>query len=1034
MKTIKSSVLYDMIKHLEKYREFFAENITEWETQAGMYLGDGKYSIDEKSIERIRLGDKWTASYDCARWFRASIVLPDKYLGKKLYLEIDFGGEILVKINGKIAGAVSSKMNSGWVHRDVIFLETPKNKDEKIEIELEATVDSGGFCDAAMDGATSFDYYLQKARVVAIDEKCEAFLFDINLIGDALNHISDTYIKNHVYEVFDEALHIVDFDFDEKTVRSSIYNAKDYIDKKLSEIAHLPQCNVIMQGHSHIDIAWLWRYQETQRKAARTFSNNLALMERYPDFTFSQSQAILYDMTKRLYPDIYEKIKEKVKSGQWDIVGNVWVEADTNIASGEALIRQLLYGREFFKKEFGKTSDIYWLPDCFGFSWALPQIIKRSGMKYFLTSKLNSQDTNRFPHNAFRWKGIDGSTILAYMQRVHYQSDYTPQDLVKAAQENDQSDVLTTSFGMFGYGDGGGGCTYGMVERGRRLNRFPGLPSSEIGHIDDFFAKVDETREKLPEYNDELYYENHRGTYTSQAFIKKGNRKGEIVLREAETACVFAFAKVGYAYDMSKLEEAWKLLLKNQFHDILPGTSIHEAMEDCRPDYEKLLKDGEKIKTDALMAINSNIETEKDGIIVWNILNHETSLPVDILMDKQGIVCDEKGDALIQNITKQGEKYTLSFIATDVPALGYKFFPLDNSKKEKNIANIIKASKKLLENEKIRVKLDEDGMIISVFDKENDREVLSGKGNLLTVFQDKCKHETAWNLELNYQKKYFELTKADSIELIEQSELRGVIRIVRSFNKSKITQDIILYAHSNSLEFDTRVDWQERDKVLKAAFEVDIHNNEATFETAHGAIKRPTHWNNSYDMARFEQCAHKWADLSEGDYGVSIFNDCKYGYDIKDNCMRITLLRAPTCPDRKADLGKHSFVYSLYPHNGTWQSGNTVERALDLNCPLKAFKLDKQTGQLPSTNTFIQCSGKSVIVDAVKKAQDEEGIIIRVYEPKQARGKASIALSIPFKKVTECNLMEENERDIQVNGNSFSFTIKPFEVKTFRIQ
>jgi len=346
----------------------------------------------------------------------------------------------------------------------------------------------------------------------------------------------------------------------------------------------------------------------------------------------------------------------------------------------------------------------------------------------------------------------------------------------------------------------------------------------------------------------------------------------------------------------------------------------------------------------------------------------------------------------------------------------------------------VTANPQLLENECLKASFDENGILTSVYDKKNTREVLSGRGNLLTVFQDKCVHETAWNLELNYQKKYWELVDAQSIEVVEANELRGVIRIIRKFNKSTVTQDVVLYTGADCLNFDTTVEWYESDKLLKAAFEVDILSTQAAFETAHGAIIRPNHWSNSFDLARFEQCAHKWADLSEGGYGVSVLNDCKYGYDIKDNTIRISLMRAPTCPDRTGDHGTNTFVYSLYPHKNGWQDGGTVHKAFELNVPLEAFPAENQSGPLPKEQSFLSTDSANVLVDALKTAQDGDGIILRVYEAEQRRGRVKIECALPFERVTECNLMEENETDIETVGGAFAFSIRPFEVKTFRLR
>ena len=1018
MRTPKERVLYHMMIQLPKYIETESVTMNNWTTYDGNYLGKGKYEYFPETAEEKVLGDHWFARYDCARIFKTTVTLPESFKGKKVYLNLDFGGEIMVRIDGKIANSVSSREHSGWVARETVVINDKYLKyGEPTEIELEAVVDSASFCDDGMKGIKEREYKMKFASLATIDEVCEKFYLNCALTWDALPHIKDAYIREAVYKVFDDSLHMVDFDFDDDEVRQSIYTACKYFDAELSKIKHTPQFEVIMDGHSHLDIAWLWRAQETERKTARTFANNLALMDHYPEFKFTQSQAIVYHWIKNNNPELYERIKEKVKNGQWYIVGNTWVECDTNVASGESMIRQLLYGKEFFEKEFGVSSDTYWLPDCFGFSHALPQIIKKSGMKYFITSKLRSQDTNRFPHTLFNWKGHDGSEILAFNQRTHYQGDYDPAYIVESADATDLKGTMKTAFGMFGYGDGGGGSTYRMLENAKRLENFPGLPTARMGHPNEFFAEAEKIRDELPTYNDELYYENHRGTYTSQGFIKKGNRKNEFRLSRIEMAGTF-----GKGYDKERLHDLWLMLLKNQFHDILPGTSIHEAMEDCRPDFAHLEKEGNAMLTEGLEGIASRVDIKSDGVIVWNLLSHKVTGPVRILGNKTvGEKC--------RISTKNGKEFT-EFIATDVPPMGYKFYPFAEAK----ACEPLKIGNGIIENEILRVSYDENGILTSVFDKENNREALNGKGNEISIFIDKCVHETAWNLEQNYEKKKWTLTKAESVEVVECNSVRAVLKVVRKFNKSIIKQNIMLYAGSRQLMFETYVDWQERDKVMKAAFDVNVLNTEATFEAAHGAIKRPTHRNSPFDAARFEQCAHKWADLSEGDYGVSILNDCKYGYDILDSRMRITLLRAPTCPDPKGDIGEHKFTYSFYPHAGTWQTGGTVQEAFQLNMPLCATAVTRNEGELPQEYSFISCDNDDIIIDAVKQAQDGNGTIIRIYQSRRVRGERTLTINLPFTKVYECNLMEEENTEYPFDGNKITFNVTPFEVKTFRLE
>lgn len=1016
MRTPKERVLQDMTEQLKKYCTTDSVSIPEWTVCDGNYLGSGNFEFFPDTVKTLRLGDHWFARYDCAITFDSNVTLPESFRGKKIYLNLDFGGEITVRIDGKAVNSVSSREHSGWVARETVVINSQYLKfGEPMHISLEAVVDSASFCDDAMEGATEREYKLKFANFSCVDEVCEKFYLDCALAWDALQYIKDPYIRESVYKVLDDSLHLVDFDFDDAQTRKSIAAASEYFDTELAKIKHTPQFEVIMDGHSHLDIAWLWRIQETERKTSRTFLNNLALMDQYPEFTFTQSQAIVYDWMKKNNPDIYERIKEKVKNGQWNIVGNTWVECDTNIASGESMIRQLLYGREFFLKEFNVSSDTYWLPDCFGFSHALPQIIKKSGMKYFITSKLRNQDTNRFPHTLFKWVGADGSEILAFNQRTHYEGDYDPAYLTESANETDMKGTVKLSFGMFGYGDGGGGSTYRMIENAKRLKNFPGLPASRMGHPREFFKEAEKIRDELPIYRDELYYENHRGTYTSQGFIKKANRKNEFLLSRIEMAGVF-----GGGYDKERLQDLWLTLLKNQFHDILPGTSIHEAIEDCRRDFEKLKTEGTEMLNGALNALLPKIQVEKDGVIVWNFHSNSVTAPVTA----EG---KNSFDGVYRNFEKDGKEYT-EFIATDVPPMGYKFFPYANSGKAENV----KIGNGIIENEALRVEYDENGILTSIFDKENNRETLDGDGNLITVFADKCVHETAWNLEQSYEKKKWVLRDAESVEIAESSPVRAVLKVKRKFNKSTIIQNIILYRNSRQLLFETEVDWQERDKIMKAAFDVNVYDTEATFEAAHGAIKRPTHRNSPFDAARFEQCAHKWADLSEGDYGVSILNDCKYGYDILDSRMRITLLRAPTCPDRKGDLGMHTFTYAYYPHAGTWQTGGTADAAFALNLPLKACDVKCQSGTLPQKYSFISCDGEDVIIDAVKQAQDGNGIIVRVYESRRVRGERTLTFNMPFSKVYECNLMEENENEVLFIDGKIKFGITPFEVKTFR--
>ena len=1026
MHTLNPRVLHNQIKQIEPYAVTDRLVIGRWRSYTGMHVSPNNIVLDDKPSVTLGLGDRWNVGYDETRYFEAEITVPSNFEGKKVYLSIDFGGEALVRINGEIVGAVSSRENSGWVHRTEILFKDGVKTGEKLSIQIEGTVDCAGFCNNAMAGEKYMEYRMKKAELIAVDKLTESYWFDISTAWDAYENCEDQYVKSRLFNAMDDSVHQLDFDFGGEAFIASVPKAVNVLWGEIEKIEYSTPGEVIMAGHSHLDVAWLWTVREITRKTARTFANNLALMDNYPDFKFTQSQAVLYDFMKKHYPDIFERVKEKVKNGQWEIVGNAWVEADTNIASGEALVRQLLYGREFFMKEFGVSSDIYWLPDCFGFTWALPQIIKRSGMKYFMTSKLFYNDTNEFPHSVFRWRSHSGDEILAYLCKQPYQSEYNAEYVTSLRKNNRQNSIVDVSCGMFGYGDGGGGCTYKQVETGKRIEKLPGMPKTTNGKVADFFKAIDGDFDKLPVYDGELYYENHRGTFTSQAFIKENNRRGEFMMRNAEILNVFG----GKEYPAEKMEEAWKILLINQFHDILPGTSIHEAMENTREEYAQLRQLGGELVRMGKDGILNKVSVKDDSVLVWNMLTWQTKgiVKAEIPYMAKGIK-NSDGKLLTSKVYEENGKYYIEFLADPVPAFGYGVFTLCDETAE--VENV-KVTKNTIENKYLKVVLDDNGLIDEVTDKTTGRQILTGKGNLMTISHDKPIHESAWNMEFDYQMKFWELRDAESVEVVEASPLRGAVRVVRKFHESTITQDIILEKDKPTLDFDTTVDWHEREKVLKAEFPVDIRNRNASCEIAHGAAEYPTHYNTCYDQAKFEFCAHKWADLSEGGYGASIINDCKYGYNVHDNMMKITLLRGPICPDPMGDLGMHHFRYSFYPHAGTWRDADTVRLGFEENVRLEGEFIGG-TGGNDVGHTYAKIEGESVILDAVKPAQDGRGYIVRMYESETRHCTVKASFELEYSKVIECNLMECDEQEIDCENGEFTFKMKPHEVKTFRL-
>ncbi len=996
---------------------FIAEDtvtIPEWESRTAVHPAPGVIELDGKPPEVMRLGDRWRVGYDDTRFFAADVIVPEAFAGRKVYLCIDFGGEAIVRIDGKIVGAVSSRANSGWVGRNEILFPRPLAAGQKLHIELEAAVDCGGFCDYAMAGAKYMTYELRQAELQLINEEAEGLYYDLACAFEAYERASDPVTAGRIYNAVEKAAHIPDYDQGKARFYADAPKARKALWEALGKIESVLPGGVIMAGHSHLDVAWLWTVNEITRKCARTFSNNLALMDAYPDFHFTQSQAAVYWFIKEYYPELWPRIKEKVRSGQWEITGNTWVEADTNLASGESLVRQLLYGREFFLKEFGVSSDIYWLPDCFGFTAALPQIIKRSGMKYFFTSKLTNNDTNEFPVSVFRWRSHSGDEVLAYMQKMSYNGEADAKYITDARKKNLQADLVDETLGCFGYGDGGGGCTYRMAERLRRYEKLPGLPRVKNGTAGEFFRAAERAWDALPVWDGEMYYENHRGTFTSQAFVKENNRKGEFLMRDLEI-----LGTLSGGYDKEKYEALWRVLLTNQFHDILPGSSIHEVFENTRGEYAAFRAEAEGMKGELLADLSVPV-AGKNSVVVWNLLPQAASGPVSVRVPA--------GFAGVKDAPVTVKDGVLTFIAEAVPAVGCKRYELIT---EASPAPVVTAASDLLENEYLRVRVAPNGDLLSVYDKENGREVLSAPGNRLSISHDKPIHESAWNLEKDYQLHMDYLDTAD-VEVLESSPVRGALKVTRRYHASVITQVYALYAGARRLDFETRVEWAEREKVLKAEFPVEIRARYSTYHVAHGALERPTFANNPYETAMFECCAHQWADLSESDYGVSLLNNCKYGHDISDNLMRITLMRGPVCPDPKGDLGRQDFVYSLYPHAGGWSDGRVGGEAHILNQPLTAVFCPGGTAEA-AERSYLSVSAENVTLEACKAAENGEGIILRFNETERRHTQAAVLLPFAPARVYETNLMEENEREVPFDGCGFSFPIKPFEVKTFRV-
>jgi len=773
-------------------------------------------------------------------------------------------------------------------------------------------------------------------------------------------------------------------------------------------------------GHTHIDIAWKWTLKQTREKAQRSFSTVLALMDKYPEYKFISSQPHLYQNIKEDAPELYERVKKAVADGRFEVEGAMWCEPDCNLISGESFVRQLMHGKRFMKEEFDVESHILWLPDVFGYSAALPQILKKAGVDRFITHKISANETNMLPYDTFMWEGIDGTEIFANFLTVQ-PYDYRKPEIVNKTTYNgmlkadqikgtwnryQQKEYNNLTLHTFGYGDGGGGPTAEMLETQRRTARsIPGIPRTEIGFVSDYFDKVEKNFEKSanelkvkPKWTGELYFEAHRGTYTSVAKNKKNNRTSELLFGKAESIGAFDSILCGTPYDRKAYYDGWREIIINQFHDIIPGSSIHEVYEQCDIDYKKILEKGNALFDGSLANLAKNVKTD-GGLLFYNA----NGFPVSDVIEKDGKT------VYVENI----------------PAFGYAVA------KPKDTCGVV-ATADTIESKNYIIKLDSDGNIVSLYDKMLDTELAAGKVNELKFYEDIPRHHDAWEISSYYKAKSY---NAETVSVTPVNVGAGAgVRIEKKFYDSTIVQTILVYDDVRRIDVKTEIDWKEAHILLKALFPFNVHANKATYDIQFGNVERTNNENTSWDTAKFEVCAHKWADISEDGYGVSILNDSKYGHSCVGNVMTLSLLRCPTDPDPYADKHKHSFTYSIYPHAGSFKTGGTVREAYKLNQKLSFMEVPENNGYLPESKSMISCDAENIVVETVKMAEDEDALIVRMYDAFDRKSKPEISFGFDVERAYLADLMENTEKEIEVKDNKVKLEVKNYEIVTLKLK
>lgn len=947
-------------------------------------------------------GKHWGGENDSHAWFYAEFNVdePNENTFNQLVISTNLDSEdaatnpqFLVYINGQLVQGGDNnhravQLYESGKHCVYVYCYSGQHISDKLTLKLSVATKS------TIIEKTYYDIWTLFEHLSVIDENTREF---------------GCLLQNLQY-----ALNILDLreDNPERFI-SSCQQASSYLDETVyvNRENDENKATVCCVGSTHIDVAWLWTVRQTREKAQRSFANSISLMKEYPNFNFISSQPVLYQFVKEEAPELYEEIKKRIADGHWEAEGSSWLEPDCNLPSGESLVRQIIYGKKFFKEEFNKDNHILWLPDTFGYPACLPQILRKSGIDQFVATKLSWNDTNDFPYDLFKWKGIDDSYVDSYIITAQEKQDkfsrYTTYlgegnpKFIQGTWDRFRHKELTNEVLIgFGFGDGGGGPVRNDCEKIERMScGLPLSPQVKYDTVTNFFKRQKDIlkEKKLPIWNGEIYLEFHRGTYTSVGKNKRNNRKSEFAMKNAETLCTMNSVLNGKEYPTDKIEEIYKLILLNQFHDILPGSSIDEVYEQSDIDYAKISADLERLTNDTLATVCPQGK---------HLFNPNST-------DFSGDVYD-------------GKEY---ISVSDVPALTFAKF--DDVKATISPDERVKQTDHLLENQFLKVEFDECYRIVSIYDKVNDRELLpeGSLANRLVAYEDIPYDFDAWEIkEYHKQKPYF-IDNVDEIEMICEGSRKGY-RITRKYCKSTIKQSIYLYDNTPYVDFENDVEWHTHNTLLKAEFPVDINCDRATCNIQYGNIERAVCKNNSFENAQFEVCAHRFVDYSETNYGVALLNDCKYGHSLEYKKMSLTLLKCASEPHKRADIGKHVFKYAIYPHTNACLNSDVISVAEAYNNP--SFVCNGN-GTCESVLPIVEVDSSNVVVEAMKVAENGKGVVVRLVEEQNCRTNAKISFYKKPQKIFSCDLMENIQEELSLNEKELIIGFKPYEIKTLYI-
>ncbi|MDR1629002.1 MAG: glycosyl hydrolase-related protein [Oscillospiraceae bacterium] len=1024
--------------------------ITDSKALGGFEYRDGQYSIadkDEGTWAPFNHETDWWGYPECYCWFRHSFTIPERFKGKTVFYQVypyDDGNwaqtnpQLIFFANGHCVQGMDSN------HQSVKLLQSAQGG-EKYDVHLNAHTDT----------FTWRGQVRMRARLNVIDEDVYKLLYHIRTPLEVANlHGIDDLARVEIIKTLTEAINMLNLNAPYgDAFKQNVFDTIAFLDENLYG-KDTTGVTVSSIGHTHIDVAWLWRLRQTRDKTGRTFATVLKMMEENPDYQFMSSQAQLYDYVKKDYPEVYEGMRRRIREGRWEVEGGMWVEADTNVSSGESLVRQFLVGKRFFRKEFDKDCKILWLPDVFGYSASLPQIMKKSGIDYFMTTKISWSEYTKLPYDTFMWRGIDGSEVLSHFipsqdyktedegrNTTTYNGHLEPKQVMGGWYRYQQKDLNKNILFSYGWGDGGGGPTQHMFEHGKRMEAgIQGCPKVKFETAREFFDRLDaevKGSRRLNTWCGELYLEYHRGTLTAQASNKRYNRKSEVLYQDAETASVLAATVKDGGFDKypkTGLDNGWEIILLNQFHDIIPGSSIKAVYDDSKEQYEAITTEGKYMLTSAFDRVAADIKAAGRSLVVFNTLGFARTEAVicDPPASSAFTLVDADGSAVPYQATHDGK---IIFVAEAVPSKGYKTYLVQPIAYEnKNTAAVVNGNK--ITSRHFDFEFDGDMAIAKLIHKKTGRSVApeGKKLNEIVAYEDRPYAHPAWDVNAYFEEKESPINDVQSTTVIENGPVRTVIQITRRFQSSLFTQNIIVYNDIERIDVENVVDWKEDYYIVKALFPVDVNAVKATYDIQFGNLERSAHRNTIWDFAQFEVAAQKWADVSDNSFGLSVLNDCKYGYDIKNNLLRLTLIRCQNSPQPDQDKCMHYFTYSIYPHGGHVAQSDVVSQGYSLNYPLYTT-ITEGMGELPAEFSLFSVDKDNIVIETVKKCEDSDEIIVRVFETWNRQTACAFTSAKTIAAAAECDMMEENDAPLTYPiDNVLDLTFKPFEIKTLKLR